>query len=573
MNRRTFLKWAGASAAAPGLAAMNPSAAEVLAVNPENVKARNRNRSTVVCRHGMACTSQPLATVAALDVLKAGGNAIDAAIAANAMLGLVEPMMNGIGSDLFAIAWIEKEQRLVGLNASGRSAYDFSLKDAKRLGLKSIPRNSPLSWNVPGCVSGWAALSGTHGKLPLAKIVEPAVRYALEGFPVSPVIARDWKLAIEKHPTLMAVFAVDGRVPEFGDIFANHKLAAALEAIGKEGADAFYRGESADRIVAHSSAHGGRLSMKDFEEHTATWVDPVSTNYRGYDVWEIPPNGQGIAALQMLNMLETFDFTAMTPNSAEHLHLLAEAKKLAFEDRAVYYADPEFAKVPTEALISKEYGKSHAKLIDPRKAATELTYGDPALDSDTIYLTTADDEGNMVSFIQSVYSAFGSQIAPDGTGFAMQNRGQSFSLDPKHRNCLEPHKRPFHTIIPAFMTKDGKPVMSFGVMGGDFQPQGHVQIVMNIVDFHMSPQDAGDQPRIAHSGSPEPTGGTMRAGGVLEFEEGIPDSVKVGLAERGHRISPNTNAQGGYQAIWREEGPRRYFGASDPRKDGMAAGY
>ncbi len=573
MNRRTFLKWAGASATAPAWAAFQSAAAEATTVNPEQVKARNRNRSTVVCRHGMACTSQPLATIAALDILKAGGNAIDAAIGANAMLGLVEPMMNGIGGDLFAIAWIEKEQRLAGLNASGRSPYNWRLKDAKRLGLKSIPRNSPLSWNVPGCVSGWAALSGKFGKLPLSNLMEPAVRYALEGFPVTSIIARDWKLAIEKHPTLMAVFTVDGNVPGFGDVFANPRLAAALEAIGKNGADAFYRGESAERIVAHSSANGGRLSMKDFADHTANWVEPVSTNYRGYDVWEIPPNGQGIAALQMLNMLETFDFAAMTPNSAEHLHLLVEAKKLAFEDRAVYYADPEFADVPTEALISKAYGKERAKLIEPKKAATELTYGDPALDSDTIYLTTADDEGNMVSLIQSVYSAFGSQIAPDGTGFAMQNRGQSFSLDAKHRNRLEPHKRPFHTIIPAFMTKDGRPVMSFGVMGGDFQPQGHVQVVMNIVDFHMSPQDAGDQPRIAHSGSPEPTGGAMREGGIIVFEDRIPDSVKVGLAERGHRISPNSTAHGGYQAIWREEGPRRYFGGSDPRKDGMAAGY
>lgn len=534
---------------------------------------RNSNRSTVVCQHGIVCSSQPLATMAGVDILKAGGNCVDAAIATNAMLGLTEPASNGIGGDLFAILWIEKEQKLFGLNASGRSAYNWSLADAQRMGLKSIPSHSPLAWSVPGCVSGWGMLNQRFGKRKLAECLEGAIRYAREGFPLSPLISLHFQWPSEKAPHMAKVYHPDGKIPRYGDIFKNPLLANSLEAIAKGGPAAFYEGEIAERIVAKSKELGGRLSLKDFKDHKANWVEPVTTTYRGWNVWEIPPNGQGISVLQILNMLEQFDIGSLEPNSAEHLHLFVEAKKLAYEDRAVYYADPEFADVPIQWLISKEYGKKRAALIDPKRARTEIRCGDPRLDSDTIYLTAADGEGNMISYIQSNYAGFGSRICPDGVGFVMQNRGESFSLDPKHRNKLEPHKRPFHTIIPAFMTKDGRPVMSFGVMGGDFQPQGHSQVVMNMIDFGFSPQQAGDQPRVAHEGSSSPEGGKMRGGGHLVFERGFPDAVKKQLAEIGHQISPELDAHGGYQAIWREDNPLRWFGGSDPRKDGCAIGY
>lgn len=543
-------------------------------IDLERVTNRNRDRSTVVCQNGIVCTSQPLASVAGLDILKAGGNCVDAAIAANAMLGLTEPASCGIGGDLFAILWVEKEKKLYGLNASGRAPYAWNLEEAKKRDLKRIPRQSALAWSVPGCVSGWEALNGRFGSKPLSECLDAAIGYAHAGFPISPIISgqfTSWTDNLAKH--MAAVYHPNGETPGYGDIFKNADLGRAYEAIAKDGAPAFYEGYIAEAIVAKSQELDGYMAMKDLADHTADWVEPVSSNYRGYDVWEIPPNGQGIAALQMLNLLEQFEISEMTPNSVEHLHLLAEAKKLVYEDRAKYYADPDFADVPTEWLISKDYAAERVKLIDKRKAKTDVPYGDPNLDSDTIYLTAADGEGNMISFIQSLYSGFGSTICPDGLGFPIQNRGQSYSLDPNHRNRLEPHKRPFHTIIPAFMTRDGNPVMSFGVMGGDFQPQGHAQIVMNIVDFGMSIQQAGDQPRLSHNGSSSPTGDTMEDGGTLQFEYGFDDSVKVQLAQMGHNISPKIAAHGGYQNIWREDDPRVYFGGSDPRKDGCAIGW
>jgi len=353
----------------------------------------------------------------------------------------------------------------------------------------------------------------------------------------------------------------------------NPGLARFFEIIAKEGAEAFYRGEIAERIVKFSRANGGRFSMRDFQNHSANWVDPVSASYRGYDIWELPPNGQGIAALQMLNILEEFDIGSLKPNSAEHLHLFIEAKKLAFEDRAVYYADMDFAEVPLKELISKEYARQRAKLIDPEHAAQNVKPGRLKGSSDTIYLTTADKDGNMVSLIQSIYYPWGSGFVPDGLGFCLQNRGQLFSLNPSHLNKLEPHKRPFHTIIPAFMTKDGEPVFSFGVMGGSFQPQGHAQVLMNIIDFGMSPQQAGEQPRIRHLESSTPTGRKMAESGSVAFERYIPADVKSELARMGHKLSKRTGAFGGYQGIWRKSNPLRYFGASDPRKDGCAVGY
>jgi gamma-glutamyltranspeptidase/glutathione hydrolase len=535
---------------------------------------RNQNRSTVVCQNGVVCTSQPLASVAGIDILKAGGSAIDAAICANAVLSVVEPMSCGPGGDLFAIVWIEKERKLYGLNASGRSPYDWSLADAEKLGLREIPTYGPLSWSVPGCMSGWHELCERFGTLQLGRLLESAIHYADRGFPVSPLIADDWRCADAKeHPTLAKTFTSDGKTPEFGEVFRNPDLARTFEIIARDGAESFYHGEIAERIVEFSNDNGGRLSMRDFREHSADWVEPVSSDYRGYEVWELPPNGQGIAALQILNMLEIFDIASMEPNSAAHLHLFLEAKKLAFEDRATYYADMEFAEVPLEHLISKEYAKERAGLIDPRYAARQVSAGRLSGAGDTVYLCAADEHGNMISLIQSIYHGFGSRMVPDGLGFALQNRGSAFSLNSEDRNRLEPHKRPLHTIMPGFVTKEGKPLFSFGVMGGDFQPQGHAQVLMNIIDFGMSPQQAGEQPRIAHLDSSMPTGERMADGGSVGFERGISDKVKTELAARGHRIQPEIGVFGGYQGIWREENPLRYFGGSDPRKDGCAVGY
>ena len=536
-------------------------------------KDRNQNRSTVVARHGMVCASQPLAAMAGIDILKAGGNCIDAAIATNAMLGLVEPASNGIGGDLFAIVWMEKDKKLYGLNASGRAPYAWNLEAAEALNLKSIPANSPLAWSVPGCVSGWEALSKRFGKLPLAKCLEPAIDTAREGFPLSPIISTHFTWPDFAVPHMAKVYHPDGKTPKYGDIFTNPLLAKRLEEIARDGAAAFYQGEIAERIVAKSNELGGKMSLQDLKDHTADWVEPLSTSYRGWDVWEIPPNGQGICVLQMLNLLEQFDIGALAPNSVEHAHLFIEAKKLAYEDRAVYYADPKFADVPVDWLISKDYAKKRAAQIDPKKANTEPRPGDPILDKDTIYCCAADAEGNMISYIQSNYAGFGSRICPDECGFVIQNRGESFSLDPNHRNRLEPHKRPFHTIIPAFMTKDAQPVMAFGVMGGDFQPQGHTQIVMNMIDFGLAPQQAGEQPRIAHSGSSDPADGPATGGGKVELEKGFAPEVAAGLAAMGHTLTDSHGANGGYQAIWREDAPLRYFGGSDPRLDGMSIGY
>ncbi|HUW61589.1 MAG TPA: gamma-glutamyltransferase [Candidatus Bathyarchaeia archaeon] len=583
MNRRTFFKSTGTTAAAAAASMMGAGAAHALESNPTGgghaperdaaEKARNRNRSTVVSQHGMVCASQHLATMAGIDVLKAGGNAIDAAVCANAMLGLVEPMNCGVGGDLFAILWIEKDKKLYGLNASGRSPYEWNLEEAAKLNLKFIPGETPLAWNVPGCVSGWGALLERFGTLPLGQLLDPAIRYAREGFPVTGIVAADWAVG-PKYESLCKIFMPGGNAPKFGEIFTNPALADTLESIAKGGPRSFYEGEIADKIVAANREGGGRMSKKDFVDHQPEWVEPVSTTYRGYHVWEIPPNGQGISALQMLNMLEQFDIAALEPNSAEHLHLFIEAKKLAFEDRAVYYADPKLADVPLEWLIGKEYGKQRAALIDPAKAAQNVTCGKVPGGHDTIYMTAADGDGNMISLIQSIYARWGSRIVPGGLGFSMQNRGLSFSLNPNHRNKLEPHKRPFHTIIPAFVTRDGAPKFSFGVMGGDFQPQGHVQVLMNILDFGMSPQQAGDQPRAEHDGSSTPMDFVMKASGIVNLEMGIPDAVRDKLVEMGHKVTKVTDeAFGGYQAIWREENPRRYYGGSDPRKDGCAFGY
>lgn len=534
---------------------------------------RNQNRSTVACQNGIVCASQPLASMAGVDILKAGGNAVDAAIAASAMLCLVEPMSCGPGGDLFAIVWDEKAKKLHGLNASGRAPYEWNIEKAAGLGLSEIPLTGPLSWSVPGCVSGWSTLQKKLGRLDLSKVLETPIEYAMEGFPVSPVIAGNWAFGPDEDTGLLRTFTPDGQPMKFGDVFKNPDLADFFKIISRDGEDAFYKGEIAERIVNFSKDNGGHFSMRDFEDHTADWIDPVCAGYRGYDLWELPPNGQGIAALQILNLLEHFDIGSVKPNSAEQLHLFIEAKKLAYEDRAVYYADIDFADVPVKELISKEYAQSRVKLIDPKRAATRVEPGRLGSSADTIYLTAADSEGNMVSLIQSIFNGWGSRIVPDGLGFCLQNRGNLFSLNPKDLNRLEPHKRPFNTIIPAFLTKDGKPVFSFGVMGGDFQPQGHAQVLMNILDYGMSPQQAGEQPRVMHIESSTPTGARMIDGGSVQLERGFPDSTKNELSEMGHAVREELDAFGGYQGIWREDDPMRYFGATESRKDGCAIGY
>ena len=584
MKRRSFLKLAGGGTLTPLLlqnsSFVHAKASKIktgirdMQIDEQMLENRNQNRSTVVCQNGIVCTSQPLASMAGIDILKAGGNAIDAAIGANAVLGVVEPMSCGLGGDLFAIVWIAKEKKLFGLNASGRSPYEWSIAKAKSLGLKEIPVFGPLSWSVPGCVSGWDALSEKFGKVDFSKLMETAILYARNGFPVSPIIAENWQGGINNnsHPSLIRVFAPNG-APRFGDIFKNQEMASSFELLVRDGPQSFYHGEIADKIVRFSQENGGLFSKRDFEEHRVSWVDPVSSNYRGYDVWELPPNGQGIATLQILNILEYFDIASLKPNSAEHLHLFIEAKKLAFEDRAVYYADMDFADVPLDWLISKQYGRNRAKLINTKRAAQRVTAGKLERSSDTIYLTAADKHGNMVSLIQSTYYGFGSKMVPDGLGFTLQNRGSLFSLNENHRNKLEPHKRPFHTIIPGFVTKNQQPYFSFGVMGGDFQPQGHAQVLMNLIDFKMSPQQVGEQPRVAHSGSSTPTGSNMKDGGTVILEHHISQVTKENLMMLGHNIAPHVSAHGGYQGILRENAPLRYFGGSDPRKDGCAFGY
>lgn len=532
-------------------------------------------RSEVIAQNGMACTSQPLATQAALDILKSGGNAIDAAIAANAVLGLVEPTGNGMGGDLFAIVWDSKTKKLYGLNASGRSPYDLTLNYFKENGYEKIPPLGPLPVSVPGCVDGWFELHNKFGKLPMNEVLAPAIEYAKKGFPLTELIAYYWGLSaqvLKQFPGFEEIFMPDGKAPKKGEVFKNPYLAKTLELVAKEGRDVFYKGEIAQKIVSYVKEQGGFLSMKDFADHTSEWVEPISTNYRGYDVWELPPNGQGTAVLQMLNILENYDIASMGFGSPEYMHLFIEAKKLAFEDRAKYYSDPDFNKLPIKELISKAYGKQRAGLIDEDRAASSYPAGELE-HGNTIYLTTADKDGNMVSLIQSNYRGMGSGMTPGKLGFILQDRGELFALKEGHMNVYEPHKRPFHTIIPAFITKNGEPYISFGLMGGAMQPQGHTQIVCNIVDFGMNLQEAGDAPRIQHSGSSQPTGEVMTDGGTVQLESGFSYQTIRGLMSKGHKIEYAKGPYGGYQAIRWDSVNKVYYGASESRKDGQAAGY
>ncbi len=535
-------------------------------------------RSEVLAMHGMVATSHPLATQIGLDVLKKGGSAVDAAIAANAALGLMEPVSNGVGGDLFAIVWDAKTKKLHGYNGSGRSPKSLTLKWFKEHDYKAIPPTGPLPVSVPGAVDGWFALHDRFGKLPMRQVLAPTIAYAQEGFPVTELIAHYWALSVPKlgkYPGFTEQFTKDGKAPAKGEVWKNANLANTLQAIADGGRDAFYKGRIAHVIGDYFKANGGFLSYDDLASHTGEWVEPVSTNYRGVDVWELPPNGQGIAALQMLNILEGYDFSKIPFGSTEHVHLFVEAKKLAFEDRAKFYADPAFAKAPVEWLISKPYAAERRKLISSDKAMKAVEPGTHKLDGDTIYLTTADKDGNMVSLIQSNYRGMGSGMSPPGLGFILQDRGEMFVLKEGHANTYAPGKRPFHTIIPAFLTKDGAPWLSFGVMGGDMQPQGHAEIVMNLIDFGMNLQEAGDAPRIQHEGStsPEAQAEPMQDGGWIDLESGFPYETVRGLMQKGHSVRFANGPYGGYQAIEWDAKNKVYIGASEGRKDGQAAGY
>ena len=535
-------------------------------------------RSEVFAQHGMVATSQPLATQIGLDILKRGGNAIDAAIAANAALGLMEPTGNGMGGDLFAIVWDARTGKLHGYNGSGRSPQGLSLQWFKDNGYTKVPPYGPLPVTTPGAVDGWFALHDRFGKLPMKAVLAPAIGYGREGFPVSELIAWYWNLSVprlSKFPGFSEQFTINGRAPAKGEIWKNPNLANTLETLAKGGRDAFYKGPIARTIADYIKAQGGFLSAADLAAHKGEWVEPVSTNYRGYDVWELPPNGQGIAALQMLNILEGYDLKGYGFGSPEHIHLFVEAKKLAFADRAKFYADADFVKVPVARLISKEYAAERRKLISMDKAANAVAPGDFKLDGDTIYLTTADRWGNMVSLIQSNYRGMGSGMAPPGLGFILQDRGEMFVLTEGHANTFAPGKRPFHTIIPAFITRDGKPWLSFGVMGGDTQPQAHALIVSNLVDFGMNLQEAGDAPRILHDGSTSPEGqvSEMTDGGAIQLETGFDYASIRALMRLGHKVEFANGPYGGYQAIGWDEKNKVYIGASEGRKDGQAAGY
>ena len=531
------------------------------------------SRSEVIGQHGMVATSHPLATQIGIDVLKKGGTAIDAAIAANIALGLMEPTGSGIGGDLFAIVWDAEEQKLFGLNASGPAPQSISLDYFKQQKLAKIPPFGPLPVTVPGAVDGWVKLHEKFGNQSFASLFEPTIDYAKKGHPVTETIAYYLdrsKEIFKQYPNFPEVWMKDGETTGKGDIFKNPQLANTLEIIAEKGRAGFYEGEVAKTIADFIQAQGGFLTYEDLANFNSEWVEPVSTNYRGYDVWELPPNGQGMVALQILNILENFDVKKMGLFSSDYVHLFTEAKKLAFADRAKHYADPNFSKIPIEQLVSKSYAKERAALIDLAKAAQVDESGIPN-GGDTIYLTAADQFGNMISLIQSNYRGMGSGMVPPGLGFMLQDRGELFSLEEDHANVIEGGKRPFHTIIPAFVTKDNKPYLSFGVMGGATQPQAHAQIIINLIDFGYNLQEAGDAPRLVHSGSSQPTDEIMLDGGSLSLETGFGTAIEEALKEKGHKLQYQKGIFGGYQAIMIKDGV--YFGASESRKDGQASGY
>jgi gamma-glutamyltranspeptidase / glutathione hydrolase len=536
-------------------------------------------RSVVMARNGMIATSQPLASAAGLQVLREGGNAVDAAITAAAVLSVVEPTMNGVGGDLFALVYDPKSGKIQGLNASGRSAYAATTDAFAERGLKEIPYRGVLSVTVPGVVDGWATLLERYGTIPLSRALAPAIAYATGGFPVSEIIAYQWKnvaAVLSADPAAAVTFLPNGRAPAPGDVFANPRLADTLRKISAGGRDVFYRGPIAEAIVADIRARRGLLEARDLADHHSDWVDPISASYRGYDVFELPPNTQGFAALEMLNILEGYDLKALGHNSAAYLHLLVEAKRIAFADRDAYLADAEG--VPPGFLakvLSKDYAAARRTEIDLARAARayaparlgpagSANSSDPRVpqaSGDTVYLTAADGKGHVISLIQSLFESFGAGIVAGETGIALQNRGSLFTLDPTHPNRIAPHKRSLHTLVPAMVLKGGRPFLSFGVMGGDMQPQGHVQVLANVIDFRMNVQEAGEAPRFRHT-----------AAGIA-LESAIAPEARIGLSERGHRLLDSIGVFGGFQGILIDPRSGVLMGGSDPRKDGLAIGY
>ena len=521
------------------------------------------SRSAVLARNGMVCASQPLASAAALRILQEGGTAIDAAIAAAAVLNVVEPHMTGIGGDVFSIVYWSKTGELIGINASGRSPRAMNLAYLTDKGYRQMPESGADSITVPGAFDGWVSLLDKFGKLELSRILSPAIEYAENGFPVSHIIARQWAEQSEKlrrDPWAAKTYLIDGRAPMEGEIVTNKNLARTFRALATGGRKAFYEGEIARRIVDAVKAGGGVMTVDDLSRHHCEWVKPVSIDYKGYQVYELPPNGQGLAALLMLNILEGFDLRAWGHNSASYLHHLVEAKKLAFADRDHYIGDPQFTEVPLARLLSKSYAAERRKLIRPDRAQPEYQPGE-AENGDTIYLAVVDREGNAVSFINSLFSAFGSGVVAGDTGICLQNRGSGFRMEAVSRNRIEPGKRPLHTIIPAMVMQNGRPRFVFGVMGGDNQPQAHAQVLLNLVEFGMDVQEAGEAARFRHTG------------GQLGLESGIGEDVRRRLALMGHRIVEMIDAFGGYQGILIDQSTGVLMGGSDPRKDGCALGW
>ena len=524
-----------------------------------------------MARDAMVCTSQPLASAAGLEMLRRGGNAIDAAIAAAAVLGVVEPFSTGIGGDCFMQIWRARERKLFGLNGSGRAPAAATLDAVRAEVGDAMPVHGMTPVTIPGAVHAWCAALERFGSLPFGTVLEPAIHYATDGFPVTEIIAHQWDLIVSarvlRHPDALRAFTVGGRAPRMGEVFRNPELAHSLELLARGGADVFYRGELAERIVDFARANGGLHTRDDFSAHTSEWVEPIKTDYRGFTLCEIPPNGQGLTALIALNILEQFDLPALRLGSADALHLRIEAIKLAFADRNRYIADPAHVPVPTAALASKDYARTRAALIDPHHALSAAQPGAVPAGRDTVYLTTADRDGNVVSLINSLYFAFGSGMVAGDTGIVLQNRGYGFSLDPTHANCIAPRKRPFHTIIPAMLLKNNLPILSFGVMGGDVQAQGHVQVISNLIDHECNIQEALDYPRVHYLGDNN-----------VALENEYTTDVRAELQRRGHNVHDDSAALlrggfGGGQGILIDPVTRAYWGGSDRRKDGCAVGY
>jgi gamma-glutamyltranspeptidase/glutathione hydrolase len=542
-------------------------------IAPARAQDRTQGRSMVVSRDGIVAAESPLAAQAGATILARGGNAIDAAVATNAVMGVVEPMMNGIGGDLFAIVYEAKTGKLYGLNASGWAPAKLSIEFLKSKGISGeMPQSGMQSVTVPGAVDGWSQLLSRFGTKKFSEVLAPAIHYARDGFPVPELDAAYWSDAeksLKADGNASATFLIDDRgnrrAPWLGEIFRNPDLAHSLGLIAANGRDSFYKGEIAQRILATSSRLGGTMTQEDLSEYASEWVEPISTTYRGWTVYEIPPNGQGIAALEMLNIMETFPLAQFGHNSSDALHAMIEAKKLAYADLQRYVADQKFSKVPVAGMLSKEYAEQRAKLIDMANANCNVSAGEPSFSTkgDTTYLTVVDKDGNMVSLIQSNYDSFGSGIVADRTGFALQNRGALFSLDAKSPNALAGRKRPFHTIIPGFMVR-GDERIAFGIMGGFNQAQAHAQFVANVVDFGMNIQAALEAARFSkHTFS----------GCDVEMEDRIDPEARKALALRGHQIEVDgsfSSSMGGGQAVRRNFSTGVNFGGSDPRKDGAA---